>query len=175
MPGNSKNQYTAEQIGLVCRHVGEQCQAGISENFALRSLIVMVDAYAKLRKLGVANPDRADQFETWSVAAVELWKRKKDEKPPPPFGRHLRNEHGYGKSAFARRVLKTYKDSGGHLTEETMDSLVDKYWRVAVVTLYEDKRLNGRDRSNEGQRSAEERWKEADIVLYAGTSPHFKR
>ena len=174
MPKSSKNRYTAKQIGLVCRHAREQCDSGISENFALRSLIVMVDAYAKLRKLGVANPDRADQFETWSAAAVELWNRKKDEEPPPPFGRWLRNEHGYGKAAFARKVLETYKRDGG-LTEKSMECLVDKYWRVAVVTIYEDRELNKRDRSNEGGRSAEERWKEAGIESYAGTSPHFKR
>ena len=130
----------------------------------------MADVYAKLKIIGNASPDRADQFEKWSKEAVKLWSQKLKEKPKPPFGRYLRNEHGFGKTRFAEKVLEKYK-TDGKLGEEMMDELVDRYWRVAVITLEEDKKL---DRTNTAGKSAEHRWSDAGIEFEEEDNPHYK-
>ena len=145
------NNINIDQLNLVCIHVEAQIDALISPNFAMRPLILMADVYAKLRIIGNANPDRADQFEKWSNEAVNLWKQKLKETPKPSFGSYLRCEHGFGKTKFAEIVLDTFKKNG-KLTETTMDNLVDKYWRVAVITLKEDKKL---DRTNKAENLAD--------------------
>jgi len=166
----SKNNITPDQLNMVCRHVKEQMDNGITENFAIRPLILMADIYAKLKIIGNASPDSAKQFPIWSKAAVELWREKREEEPKrPPYGKHLRNEHGYGRTAFAKKVLDRYEELN-ELDKTTIDKLVDDYWRVAVITLDEDKKLN---RSNTDGLSAEKRWEKAGIEFYPGKSPYF--
>ena len=164
----SKNNITPRQLNLVCKHVQEQIDFEITKNFAMRPLILMADVYPKLKKIGNASPDRADQFELWSKEAVKLWEQKLKEHPKPPFGKYLRNEHGFTKTMFAEKVLTKYTKDGP-LDEEMLAGLVEKYWRVAVITLDEDKKL---DRTNKDGKSAENRWKDAGIEFHEGKSPH---
>ena len=67
-------------------------------------------------------------------------------------------------------MVEAYKKAGGRLTEPAMKKLVKKYWRVAVISLEEDKRL---DRTNREELSAEERWEKADILFGPDDSKHW--
>jgi hypothetical protein len=52
----SKNIPTIEHLSIACRHVQELMAAGVTENFAIRTLELFTDVYAKLVKGGSATP-----------------------------------------------------------------------------------------------------------------------
>jgi hypothetical protein len=72
----------------------------------------------------------------------------------------LRVEHGTPRRGFARRVLGRYQRN--ELSSATMDELVKRDYRVAVITLEEDQRLNQVARSRVFA-TPEERWAAAGI------------
>lgn len=152
----SKNQITLEQLNLACKHVLELRAAGMTENLAIRNLELFANVYAKLKIVGTASPDRADQFILWSKAAREARRERPDEK----FGRYLRVEHGTPRRQFARLILEAY--GKGELEREWLDALCDAKWKVAVITHEEDRRLNRTARSKLFA-SPEERWASAEI------------
>jgi hypothetical protein len=149
----SKNTISIGQLRILCRHVIELQNAGLSENIAIRLLELCANIYAKDRNMGTTNPDRADQFELWSRAARKAKRSHPTWKP----GRYLRVEHGTPRRGFARLVLEEFKRR--KLTKSWMDRHCDNRWRVAVITLEEDKHLN---RSGL-YKSPEARWKAAKI------------
>jgi len=69
-------------------------------------------------------------------------------------------EHGAPRRPFARRIVNLYRK--GELNQEALNELVNRHWRLAVVTLEEDRRLNklARSRMFDGP---EERWAAAGI------------
>ncbi|WP_095012677.1 hypothetical protein [Tsuneonella mangrovi] len=133
----SINALTADQIGLMCRQVDELVDAGVSLNLAIRTLETAVDTTAKHLILGNASPHSADQVpkKQWSVAA----RAAHCEDPRRPPKEYLRVEHGTPRRAFTRLVLDAYRL--GELNQSKFESLVERYWKVAVVTLEEDARL----------------------------------
>ena len=156
----STNEVSIEQLEMVCRHVAKQEKVNLSENYRMRLITLLADTYAKQHVIGTTSPDRADMFRKWSIEAIRVWDKALKEDKNPKYGKYLRNEHGYGKTMFARRVVQAYENAGGSLTRRAMNKLVKEYWRVAVITLEEDKRL---DRTNKKKLPAEERWANADI------------
>lgn len=149
----SKNRITIDQLSAACRHVEELQTLGVTENLAIRTLELFADVYAKLQVMGNANPHSAREVRLWSKAALEL----KSARPRAKASVCFRVEHGTPRRAFARKVMEKY--NAGMLTERTMRLLVKKYWRLAVITLEEDTRL---DRSG-CFGSPEERWAAARI------------
>lgn len=152
----SVNAISIEHLLLACRHVEEMQAAGITENFAIRMLELFTDVYAKRRNGGSVTPHAADDVELWSIEAKRI--RRKDPNAKPRD--HFRVEHGTPRRAFARMVMDLYMAE--NLSEASMNDLVDRKWKLAVVTLDEDRRLNkiARDRAFE---TPEARWAAADI------------
>jgi hypothetical protein len=152
----SKNAITVEQLKLECRHVKEMVEAQVTENLAIRTLELFADVWAKLHMGGSATPHHVDQVKLWSVEALKV--RASVAHAPPKD--HLRVEHGTPRRQFARLVLALYDQ--GRLTDANMALLVERYWKLAVITLEEDKRLNSICRSRMFD-TPEERWQTANI------------
>lgn len=158
----SKNRLSIDQISLACRHVDELTAAGVSENFAIRTLELFADVYAKLYHGGSATPHHARQVprNQWSLAALKL---AGDAHPNWPSGA-LRVEHGTPRRRFARLVKQLH--GAGRLTGAEMDFLCKRYWKLAVITVEEDSRLNKIARSKLFD-APEERWAAAGIIFLA--------
>ncbi len=152
----SKNKITIDQLRLACRHVGEMRKQGVTENLAIRTLELFTNLYAKLSTGGRPSPDHVSHYTLWSCEARRLKKKKPNGKPKDMF----RVEHGTPRRAFARMVLDLYNKD--RLNEKTMRKIVDNHWKVAVVTLKEDQRLNKIARSTVFP-TPEERWGKAGI------------
>ena len=155
-PYMSKNTITVPQIELACRHVQEMISAGVTENLAIRILEHFVDVYAKLLTGGSATPHHVDQVGLWSVEALKI----REEYPNAKPRNHFRVEHGTPRRHFARLVLELYEQQ--ELTQERLNALVGRYWKLAVISLEEDKRLNKIARSKMYD-TPEERWAAASI------------
>jgi hypothetical protein len=141
---------------LACRHYEEMVTAGLTPNMAIRTLELFTDVYAKLHKGGSATPHHVDQVDLWSVKARRIRNRIPDAKPRNYF----RVEHGTPRRGFAHKVLDSYRKD--MLNTKTMAKLVERYWKLAVITLEEDGRLNKIARSKTFK-TPEERWAEAKI------------
>jgi hypothetical protein len=152
----SKNDVTIEQLKLVCRQEEELMVVGVTENYAIRLLELLSDTYAKIQSGGSATPHHVDQVGLWSVQALKIRDNNPDAKPRD----HFRVEHGTPRRAFARLVLGLYQI--GTLDEQNMLALVSKHWLLAVITLEEDRRLNGISRSKIFE-TPKERWAAAAI------------
>jgi hypothetical protein len=152
----SKNAVTIEQLNITCRQVEELIDAGMTLNLAIRNLELFANVYAKMRVVGNSSPDHADQYETWSKAA----RKAKKDNPTLPYGQYLRVEHGTPRRQFARYVLEAFKKQ--RLTQEWMNKLCNKQWKVAVITHEEDKRLTKLGRTKMFQ-NPELRWAAAKI------------
>lgn len=154
----SKNAITIDQIRLACRHVDEMKAAGVSENLAIRTLELFCDVYAKIHTGGSATPHHVNQVSLWSVEAKRIRDGNPDAKPKD----HFRVEHGAPRRPFARMVMTLYRDN--NLNDAALNDLVKKHWRLAVITLEEDQRLNRIARSRMFD-TPEERWAAADIIF----------
>jgi hypothetical protein len=158
----SKNKVTINHLKLVCRHVHEMREAGISENLAIRILEQFADFYAKMHGGGSVTPHHVRQVppRQWSVAARKEWARTPNPKPKD----RLRVEHGTPRRAFARMVMELFDKDG--LTEDAMATLIQRFWKLAVITIEEDARLNKGARSKAAN-SPDERWQKAGILFEA--------
>jgi hypothetical protein len=129
---------------------------GVTENLAIRTLELFADLYAKLLTGGSATPHHVDQVSLWSKEA-----RKKKKADPYALPRDcFRVEHGTPRREFARMVMELYQQ--GSLTEKAMKNLVGRYWKLAVITLEEDRALNKVARSKMFDTPGE-RWAAAGI------------
>jgi hypothetical protein len=156
----SKNRITIEQLKLACKHFDEMRAEGVSENLAIRTLEMFADFYAKLALGGTANPHYAHDVpkSQWSVEARNLDKQYPGSAPRDRF----RVEHGTPKRSFARAVVDLYRRN--ELTEQAMLNLATNCWKLAVITLDEDRRLNKMARSRAAP-SPDERWRAAGIAF----------
>lgn len=154
----SRNAVTIDQLVLACRHMEEMIAIGVSENGAIRTLEIFADVYAKIHMGGSATPHHVRQVSLWSVQALKLREGAPNTKPRD----YLRVEHGTPRRGFARMVLELYRRD--NLSEKTMAKLVKRYWKLAVITLEEDERLNKVARSKTFK-TPEERWAAAGIKL----------
>ena len=152
----SKNAITIEQIKLACRHVEEMKAAGVTENLAVRTLELFADVYAKVQVVGNASPHHVGQVKLWSINARKVRDSIPDAKPRDYF----RVEHGTPRRGLARKLLGLYQRN--ELNEATMVELVERDYRLAVITLEEDQRLNRIARSKVFDKP-EERWAAAGI------------
>jgi hypothetical protein len=154
----SKNTITIDHLRVVCRHVQELIAIKVTENLAIRTLELFTDVYAKMLNGGSATSHSVKQISLsqWSVGARQL----REQNPNAKAKDHLRVEHGTPRRAFARLVLELYEKD--NLTEESMAVLVRQYWKLAVITLEEDSRLNKLARSKLFS-SPDERWRAAGI------------
>ncbi|MBD9359316.1 hypothetical protein [Methylomonas fluvii] len=157
----SKNSISIEQIRMACGHCEELIQAGVTENLAIRTLEIFTDIYAKLsQENGNASPHHVNQVpkKQWSVKAKE--KIAADPHLKPKDG--LRVEHGTPRRAFARMALKLYKKE--QLNDENMRELVHQHWKLAVITIEEDQKLNQAARSKKFD-TPDERWASVGITF----------
>jgi hypothetical protein len=152
----SINTISLGQIRLACQHVLEMKAAGVTENLSIRTLELFVDVYAKIRVEGSATPHSADQVKLWSKDALAA----KNENPNSSLGSYCRVEHGTPRRALARIVLGKYV--ARQLTQKKLDALVKKHWKLAVISLDEDKRLNKIARAKMFG-TPEDRWAAASI------------
>jgi len=152
----SKNEVTINHLKLACRHYKEMRSAGITKNLSVRILELLTDIYAKLYMGGNASPHHVSQVELWSKAARKIKKLLPKAKPKDYF----RVEHGTPRREFSCMVLQLYREN--KLNKKTMDHLVKKYWKLAVITLEEDKKLNKIARSKMFD-APEKRWAKAGI------------
>jgi len=152
----SKNAITINQLKLACRHVEEMIAAGVTENLAIRTLELFADVYAKFRVVGNTSPHHVSHVKLWSIKAKKVREGMPDAKPKHYF----RVEHGTPRRAFARNVMALYHR--GELDEATMSDTVQRDYRLAVITVQEDEKLNKVARSKKFQ-TPEERWTAAGI------------
>jgi len=136
--------------------VEELEKLGMTENMSIRQLELFADVYAKLRVAGKATPNRADEVQKWSLKA----RKARKQNPKAKIGQIVRVEHGTPRRQFARNVQRLYKSN--NLTKTTMNKLVSKKWKLAVISLEEDKALNKKFRSTEFK-TPEKRWDAAGI------------
>ena len=156
----SKNQISLEHLEIACRHVEELIKAGVTKNLAIRSLEIFADVYAKLHTGSSATPHHVKQVTHWSKAARKMARENPDVAARP--GGFLRVEHGTPRRAFASQVLSLYQT--GKLSSRTMNALVRKKWKLAVITLEEDRELNRIARSVPSA-TPDERWRLAKITF----------
>lgn len=154
----SKNALTVEHLEIACRHVKEMMTAGVTENLAIRTLETFTDIYAKRVNGGKPNRHRPEDVELWSKKAMKICKKPLT----PEIRRQLRVEHGTPRRALARLVLELYTKK--KLNEKSLNRLAKKYWKLAVITIEEDRRLSKIARSTL-YRTPEERWAAARIVF----------
>ena len=156
----SKNSITVDQLKIACRHVQELLDAKVTENMAIRTLELFTDVYAKLLTGGSATPHHVTQVphKQWSTSARNVLSQNPSAAPKDNF----RVEHGTPRRAFARKVLNLYESE--KLTEESMEGLVNRYWKLAVITLEEDERLNKIARSKAFD-TPDDRWRAAGITF----------
>ena len=157
-PGRFRNAVTLNQIEIACRHVGEMREADVTENLAIRTLELFVDVYAKVYHDGTPAPHHVSQVCLWSTKARELRMRKPHAKPKD----HFRVEHGTPKRELARLVFDLHQKK--KLNNQNLNKLVKRYWKLAVITLDEDRRLNNIARKKM-HNSPEERWAAAEILF----------
>jgi hypothetical protein len=154
----SKNTLTTDQLKIACRHVRELIDAGVTENLAIRSLEQFADFYAKRHCGGSVTPHHVRQVDRrqWSLAALKERERN-------PLAK-LRVEHGTPRREFARRVMELFDKN--NLTEDAMATLIQRFWKLAVITIEEDARLNRVARSKAAD-SPDQRWEKAGISFEA--------
>lgn len=154
----SRNLITLPQLRLACRHVDEMLKEGLTENFAIRLLELFSDSYARqhIGGRGIFTPLHSRDIDLWSRAARKLKRNKPDLKPRD----YLRVEHGTPRRGFARKVLELYR--GKNLNEKSIQKIVRRYWKIAVITLDEDAKLNKMARSKMFSKP-EMRWAAAGI------------
>ena len=104
----------------------------------------------------ILDPRKQCCGQLWSVEALKI----REEYPNAKPRNHFRVEHGTPRRHFARLVLELYEQQ--ELTQERLNALVGRYWKLAVISLEEDKRLNKIARSKMYD-TPEERWAAASI------------
>ena len=152
----SKNNISIEHLQIACRQAEELTSVGISENFAIRTVELFIDVYAKLHNGGSATPHHVNQVDLWSLAALKI----KSPETVANARNYFRVEHGTPQRAFARETLKLYH--ANNLSANTLNDLVISYWKLAVITISEDIKLNELARSKMYE-TPEARWKDAGI------------
>jgi len=151
----SINIVTIEHLEISCLCMKQLLQAGMTENSAIRHLEFLANNYAKYRHLGKLSPDHADEYKIWSKSALLAKKHSPDKK----YREFLRIEHGTPRRRFARTIYDQFLK--GSLTEKWMNQHCDSKWKVAVITLDEDKELN--KLAKREFNSPDERWEAAGI------------
>jgi hypothetical protein len=151
----SKNKPTIKHLKIACRHIDELMDAGVSENHAIRTLELLADVYGQTHLGGVPAVHHINRVPVnqWSLAARRARKKKPRAKP----GTFLRVEHGTPRRTLARKIRELYKRR--KLTAPEMAKLINKYWKLAVLTHEEDRRL----RRTKDFVSPQRRWAEAKI------------
>src|ERR1700730_7358815 len=147
----SKNAITIPQLKIASRHVEEMTAAGVTENLAIRTLELFADVYAKFKVIGNTSPHHVNHVKLWSVKARKIREAMPDAKPKDYF----RVENGTPRRGFARKILELYQNR--ELNERRMEDAVQRYYRLAVITLQEDQNLNKIGRSKMFD-TPEERW-----------------
>jgi len=134
----SKNAITVDQLRLACWHFEDLRAAGVSENYAIRTLELMTDSYAVVFHGGVPSPHHVQRVPKiqWSCAARKLHEKTPKLRPKDNFI----VEHGTPRRTFARAIRDLWKR--GDLTKESLDSLAKRLWKLAVITIEEDRRLS---------------------------------
>ena len=128
--------------------------AGVTENLAIRTLELFVDVYANLHTGGSA-PHHVDQVPLWSVKAKNCAMRFRMPNRVTTFAWNTAH-----RKQFCTQILDLYRKD--KLGARTMDKLAEKDYKLAVITLDEDTRLNKIARSREFD-TPEERWAAAGI------------
>jgi hypothetical protein len=154
----SKNLPTIEHLRIACRHIDELMAAGVTENHAIRTLELFSDYYAKVHNGGSVVPHHVDEVQLWSMAARKL----RTDNPLAKAQGHLIVEHGTPKRAFARKIRELYQK--GDLNPQSLSKIVEQYWKLAVITVEENERLNKVARSKMYD-TPELRWAAAGIVF----------
>ena len=154
----SKNKITIEQLNVACRQFEEMLLLGVTENFAIRQLELFANAYAKFRVIGNVSPDHVNQYQLWSEAAIAL----SEENPNARKEGLLRVEHGTPRRQFARVIFQRWKVS--NIEDSWMDETIQKLWKVAIITVEEDRKLNKSARSKMFE-SPFDRWRSAGIEV----------
>jgi hypothetical protein len=155
----SVNSITIDHLNLACRHVDEMREVNIRENLAIRILEHWVEIYSKLYTGMSASPNsvRKIPLSHWSINARKLRAAIPSAKPQQYF----RVEHGTPRRWLAKKVLELYRE--GKLNQRRMNNLVRRYYRVGVITLEEDARLNKMGMRSKAFARPEDRWKAAGI------------
>ena len=157
----SKNEVTIEHLSIACKHYEEMKAAGVTHNHSIRTLEFFCDVYAKMSVTKNKGPHNTKKVELWSKKARKYKKAIEDKNIKA--GSVVVIEHGTPQRAFAGLVYDLWKK--GKLGEAGLDQLVEKHYRLAVITREEDKLLNSKKLRSEFFQDPEERWKNAGIVF----------
>ena len=154
--------WTASQVELTCQYTKALQDSGESENAYIRALEAHVDGYAHGFHKDRVPPGPYDQrrIDHWSAAATLAHARDPNVK--------LRKEHGTPRRELSRLVYKLWLNS--EFSEAALSELVARYWKMAVITLDEDRRLNKIARSTMYE-TPNARWAAAGIEFPKGSDP----
>jgi hypothetical protein len=132
---------------------------GVVKNMPKKSQESKIYAKRLMGGKGQGAPHSVEHVQLWSVAALAV----RDATPGYKARDHFRVEHGTPRRELARAILEVYKPKKT-LTEDMVNGLVKRYWKLAVITLAEDQLLNKKFRTKMFD-TPQERWKAADIVF----------
>jgi hypothetical protein len=116
----------------------------------------MTEIYAKAQRGHGIMPLTARDVDLWSVEARRLRDADLDMRPRD----NVIVEHGTLRRAFTRMVMDL--NATGMLTEDALRNLVERFWKVAVITVEENSQLNRLARSK-AYDTPDERWAAAGI------------
>ncbi len=133
--------------------------AGADPNCYLRELMESIDGANSARRgyyyAAQFNGYDKSTLELWSVDALQAVGRDPNVK--------LRVEHGSPKAAFAVHILDLY--TKGKLTEDIFNQELDRLYRLAVITLDEDQKLNDAGLRSKMLETPEDRWARVGIEI----------
>lgn len=161
-----KNKITVSQLSLLCEQYETMLEAKFTPNVAIRLVELCADIYGKVRTGGNPGPHSVWQVrrQLWSKMALIVLSENpglQDSKSKMRPKEFFRVEHGTPKRKFAEEVIELHRTS--RLSQRSMDDLTDRYWRVAVITLDEDKALSRIGARSRSYKTPESRWAAAGI------------
>jgi hypothetical protein len=133
--------------------------AGADPNCYLRELMERIDGANSARRSYYVGPAGYDKFklELWSMEALRVVSKD------PNAIKQLRVEHGSPRAAYAARILDLYIK--GILTEEVFYQDLDRLYKLALITLEEDLKLNAAGLRSKMLETPEARWGRVGIEV----------
>jgi hypothetical protein len=144
--------WTYQVLMLGLEYAVKLRESGLLQNYYLWELKHRIEAYYFGRNALYSGPNGVPyvQIRLWSKRALEEYSdNRKNTK-------NLVKEHGTPRTPFAIKILNLYVN--GSLTEGVMNDNIDRYYKIAVITRDEDRRLNRIGARSKMYTTPEERW-----------------
>jgi hypothetical protein len=149
--------WTYECVLLALAYMKKLRDAGVTHNKVHREIMFRIDGANNARKghYSGAKGFNKSTIDLWSAKALAAFKKDPTVK--------LRVEHGSPRTPFAQRIFNLYlRDK---LTEKLFNKMLDEHYKLAVITLEEDKRISANGHRSVMHDTPDMRWKAAGIKI----------